>query len=308
MYSKTEYRQFPPLDASVTWMRWTGVTQEQTEKIMEWVWGRVWASLWETGLLRKDSRQLHQRPCWGYSVLPTGGERSRGENKASRKGEVAGPQNSGVGKDSMNLQSREEAKMLGGCRKVGVWPQWTERAMAGWTRSPKAYKPEKFDFISFHLNATGFWAGMWHDLKYIHPSRMLAAKLCDFEADVNISVSVFTLAIKRFDWFVFSTFIFWLYYVPSLCFPLGSAPSLFYQEISCPLASTAHLHECSSWAPLSTPALPETFHPQGVLYGPEGETEAGNSRSCAFPWLFSGFQLLTCNASQLFWSNTSHLD
>ena len=40
---------------------------------------------------------------------------------------------------------------------------------------------------------------MWHDLKYIHASRMLGTKLCDFEADINVSVPIFTLAVKRFD-------------------------------------------------------------------------------------------------------------
>ena len=114
-----------------------------TEKIMEWVWGGARASLPETGLLRKESRLLHQRPCWGCSVLPTGRERGRGEKKSSRKGEIAGPQNSEGGKDFLNLQSRRRQEEV---EKLGCGSS-EQRAMAGRTRSPKAHKPE-----NFHLN------------------------------------------------------------------------------------------------------------------------------------------------------------
>lgn len=72
--------------------------------------------------------------------------------------------------------------------------------------------------------------------------------------------------------------------------------------------SSPVLTNVPSRAPVSAPALTEAFHPHGELCRSEEETDVRNKGACTFRRCLTGFKLLTCNASQLFGSHTSHLD
>lgn len=84
--------------------------------------------------------------------------------------------------------------------------------------------------------------------------------------------------------------------------------SLVYFAPSQTALSSSVLTNVPSWAPVSAPALTETFSPHRELCWSEEETEVRNQGACTFRRCLTGFQLLTCNASQLFGSHTSHLD
>lgn len=115
---------------------------------------------------------------------------------------------------------------------------------------------------------------------------MLGTKLCGFEADVNVSVPVFTLAIKRFDRFVmiFSTFMYSDSIVSLVCvFPGNSAPSLFYcrNKLLFSLYSPTFTNVLLGPLCQHQPCLRHFIHKE-CCTDQRGETEFGKNRSCAF--------------------------